>query len=150
MYRTKGLSQHHKWLLLDDLRAQQLDVWRTIILRLEARPGWFELTPKAQAELRRASGLNDLDASLRRLQGRRRRLLQKLDTSQQADVQGVLANLQVAERLVQPEENVVVAGLISQAVRDLKAIRGTIGSGKHQAARPTARLVEPRRAECLK
>ena len=131
-----NLSQHKKWLLLDDRRSQQLDVWRKITSRLEAKRGWFKLTPKAQAELRHASGLEGLDARLRRLQDRRRSLLQKLPTSQHADVEGVLVSLQIVERLVQPEENFVAAGLISQAVRDLTAIRGGTRSGKLPAARP--------------
>ena len=46
-----------------------------------------------------------------------------LPTAPNCDLTGVVANLQVAERLLPPEESLIVHGLIVRAVRDLRQIR---------------------------
>lgn len=116
-------SWHRDWLALDDERARQLDAWSAIHLNLERQPGWFDLSEDDRAEAERISGLSQLDARLRAINRRLRRWLHFLPTSPSHDLNGVVANLRVAERLLPPEENFIVHGLIVRAVHDLVQIR---------------------------
>lgn len=115
-----GRSDWHKrWLALDDCRIRLLDAWCDGQRVLENHPGWFGLSDQARAEAERASGLTDIDTSLRKIHRRLRRLMRKLPTEPSLDISGVVANLRVAERLLPFEENPVVHGLIKRAARDL-------------------------------
>ncbi len=118
--RTTGeLAWHQRWLALDDHRLRLLDAWCDLQRRLEGRAGWSALSEEARVEAERASGLSDIDANLRFIHRRLRRWLRALPTELSHDVEGVAANLCVAQRLLAAEENPVVHGLISRAVRDL-------------------------------
>lgn len=81
------------------------------------------LSEAEKADAERASGLSELDALLRVIHRRLARSLRKIPLGPSQDYDAVLANLRVAERLIAPEENAVVYGLISRAVRDLAAIQ---------------------------
>jgi hypothetical protein len=116
-------SWHRHWLALDDERARQLDAWSTLHRHLERQPGWFDLSDEDRAEAERISGLSELEARLRVIHRRLRRWLRVLPTAPNCDLNGVVANLQVAERLLPPEESLIVHGLIVRAVRDLRQIR---------------------------
>lgn len=117
------MSWHHRWLALDDERARQLDTWSKINRHLERQPGWFDLSEGDRMEAERLSGLTDVDGRLRVIHRRLRRWLRVLPTAPSHDLEGVVANLQVAERLLPPEENLIVHGLIVRAVHDLGQIR---------------------------
>lgn len=117
------LSWHRKWLALDDHRLRLLDTWCELQGRLERRVGWFALSDAAQAEIEQTSGLSDLDTTLRLIDRRLRRWLRALPTDPTDDVAVVTASLQVAERLLPPEENRVVHGLIARAARDLSRMQ---------------------------
>ena len=114
---------HRRWLALDDERARQLDTWSTINRHLERQPGWFDLSDEDRMEAERLSGLADVDLRLRVIHRRLRRSLRFLPMRSSHDLEGVVANLQVAERLLPPEENKIVHGLIARAVCDLGQIR---------------------------
>ena len=117
---------HHRWLRLDDERARQLDTWSGILRHLERQPGWFELTEQERELAEQVSGLKAVDRRLRVIDRRLRRWLRVMPTSPMHDLAGVVANLQVAERLLPPEESPIVHGLIARAVRDL----GQIGQSR--------------------
>lgn len=114
---------HRRWLSLDAERARLLDEWSGMLRRLECQPGWFDLSEEQQREAERLSGLTDVDILLRVIHRRLRRWLRVLPTTPCRDLEGVVANLRVAERLLAPEENLIVHGLIVRAVRDLGQIR---------------------------
>lgn len=117
------LIWHRNWLALDDQRIRHLDAWGEINSELERLPGWFALSEAEKADAQRASGLSELDALLRVIHRRLARSLRKMPVGPSQDYDAVLANLRVAERLIAPEENAVVYGLLSRAVRDLAAIQ---------------------------
>lgn len=119
----EGMSWHRHWLALDDERARQLDTWSAINRHLERQPGWFDLSEEDRVEAERVGGLADVDGRLRVIHRRLRRWLRVLPTTPSHDLAGVVANLQVAERLLPPEENLIVHGLIVRAVRDLCQLR---------------------------
>ncbi|MNY31329.1 hypothetical protein D3C86_1654890 [compost metagenome] len=73
----------------------------------------------------RASGLTDINTRLRLMDRRLRRWLRFLPKTPAIDIEGVIANLQVAERLLAPEENRIVYGLIVRAARDLSRLTPT-------------------------
>lgn len=123
MPEYERVSWHGNWLALDDERARQLDAWGAINRHLERQPGWFDLSEEDRAAAERISGLSELDVRLRVIHRRLRRWLRFLPTTRSHDLDGVMANLQVAERLLPPEENLIVHGLIVRAVRDLGQIR---------------------------
>lgn len=114
---------HRRWLALDDERARQLDAWSKINRHLERQPGWFDLSGEDRMEAERLSGLADVDLRLRVIHRRLRRSLRFLPLRPSHNLEGVVANLQVAERLLPPEENKIVHGLIARAVCDLGQIR---------------------------
>jgi len=91
--------------------------------KLERQPGWFALTEEEKAAAQRRSGLTESDALLRILHRRLVRSLRKMPNVPSRDYDAVLANLEVAERLMPPEENAVVHGILWRAVRDLIALR---------------------------
>lgn len=113
------LSWHRKWLALEDHRLRLLDTWCDLHARLERQAGWFALSDAARAEVEQTSGLSDLDAPLHLIHRRLRRWLRALPTEPTDDVAVVTASLRVAERLLPPEENRIVHGLIARAVLDL-------------------------------
>lgn len=123
MSEYQKVSWHRQWLALDDERARQLDAWSDLLTQLERRPGWLSLSDDARAEVERFSGYSELDARLRAIYRCLRRWQRFMPTAPSRDVAGVIANLQVAERLLAPEENLVVHGLIVRAARDLAAMR---------------------------
>lgn len=116
-------SWHRRWLALDDERARQLDAWSAINRHLEGQPGWFEMSENDRSEAEQISGLAELDHRLRAINRRQRRWLRFLPIMPSRDLDSVVANLQVAERLLPPEENLIVHGLIARAVHDLGQIR---------------------------
>lgn len=113
------LSWHKLWLALDDHRLRRLDAWCELQRQLERRVGWFTLSDAGRAEIEQTSGLSDLDITLHLIHRRLRRWLRALPTAPTDDIAVVTASLQVAERLLPPEENRIVHGLIARAVRDL-------------------------------
>lgn len=117
------LSWHERWLALDDHRLRLLDTWCDLQRQLERQEDWFALSDAARAEIEQTSGLSDLDTTLRLIHRRLRRWLRTLPTEPTDDIAVVAASLQVAERLLPPEENRVVHGLIARAVRDLARMR---------------------------
>lgn len=108
-----------RWLALADERARQLEVWCSINAQLERQPGWFDLSEKDRAEAESVAGLPQLDQRLRAMDRRLRQWLRSLPTAPSRNLEEVVANLSVAERLLPPEENRVVHRLIARAVRDL-------------------------------
>ncbi len=119
----EGVSWRRRWLALDDERARYLEAWCSINAQLERQPGWFDLSEKDRAEAELVAGLPQLDQRLRAIDRRLRQWLRSLPTAPSRDLEEVAANLSVAERLLPPEENHVVHGLISRAVRDLSRMR---------------------------
>lgn len=123
MSYEQGLSWHKRWLALDDYRLGLLDACCELQSRLERQGGWFELSDAARADAERTSGWSDLDNTLRLIHRRLRQWLRALPIEATDDLAVVVANLQVAERLLAVEEDPVVHGLISRAVRDLSRMR---------------------------
>lgn len=117
------LSWQKRWLALDDYRLGLLDAWCELHGRLERQVGWFALSDAARAEVEQTSGLSDIDTTLRLIHRRLRSWLRALPTDPTGDLAVVTASLQVAERLLPVEENPVVHGLISRAVRDLSRMQ---------------------------
>lgn len=120
------LFWHERWLALDDRRIRLLDTWCDLQRQLERRVDWFALSDAVRAEIEQASGLGDLDTTLRLIHRRLRRWLRTLPTEPTDDIAVVTASLQVAERLLPSEENRVVHGLIARAVRDLSRVQGLL------------------------
>lgn len=116
-------SWYKSWLALDDHRLRLLDTWCDLQRGLERRAGWFSLSEAARAEVEQNSGLSDIDITLHLIHRRLRRWLRALPTDPTDDVAVVTARLQVAERLLPPEENRVVHGLIARSVRDLSRMK---------------------------
>ena len=117
------LFWHTKWLALDDHRLRLLDAWCETTWRLERQAGWFALSDDERAEVEQTNGLPALDTNLRLIDRRLRRWLRTLPTNPTEDVAMVVASLEVAQRLLPPEENRVVHGLIARAVRDLSRLK---------------------------
>lgn len=136
-----GESIRRRWLALDDERARQWDAWSTVHRHLERQPGWFALSDDARAEAERASGLSELEGRLRVIDRRLRRWLRSLPKTPSRDLGEVAANLQVAERLLPPEENRIVHGLIKSAVRDLDRLSKP-SIGRRRRRRPDRRLAQ--------
>ena len=113
------LARTQRWLALDNYRLRRLDAWCELQRQLERQAGWFSLSDAARAEVEHTSGLADLDTTLRVIHRRLRRWLRALPTEPTGDIAVVAASLQVAERLLPPEENRVVHRLIARSVRDL-------------------------------
>lgn len=110
---------HQRWLALDEERTRCLDFWSSVLRELEKRPGWFGLTASEQDLAEQLSGLHEIDGHLRVIDRRLRRWLRALPKTPAMDIGGVVANLQVAERLLPPEESPIVHGVIVRAIRDL-------------------------------
>lgn len=119
------VSWHQKWLTLNNEYARQLDTWAVALARLERQPGWFARSDADREEAERASGLTDTNTRLRLMDRRLRRWLRFLPKAPAQDIEGVIANLQVAERLLAPEENRIVHGLVVRAARDLSRLKPT-------------------------
>jgi len=115
-------SWHSRWLALDDQRRHELDRWCELNQKLESQPGWFALSPASRADKQRQAGLLAIDHGLRAIDRRLQVHLRRLPASSAQDIDGVLADIRVAERLVLREQNDVVANLLSRAARDLAAI----------------------------
>ncbi|RYE61273.1 MAG: hypothetical protein EOP20_00010 [Hyphomicrobiales bacterium] len=121
----EGAIWRRNWLALDDERIRHLDTWSGILRQLERQPGWFDLTEQERDLAEQVSGLKVVDKRLRVIDRRLRRWLRVMPTGPVHDLTGVVANLQVAERLLPPEESPIVHGLIARAVRDLSQIGQT-------------------------
>jgi hypothetical protein len=117
------LSWHKRWLALDDHRLALLDAWCDLHRQLETQADWFALSNTARAEIEQTSGLSDLDTTLRLVHRRLRHWLRAVPTGPSNDIAVVTASLQVAERLLPPEENRAVHDLIARAVRDLSRMQ---------------------------
>ncbi|MCO8019425.1 hypothetical protein NI456_11210 [Brevundimonas diminuta] len=117
------VSWHRQWLALNDQYARQLDIWAVTLARLERQRGWFAMSDADRDRAERASGLTDTNTRLRLMDRRLRRWLRFLPKTPAIDIEGVVANLQVAERLLAPEENRIVHGLIVRAARDLSRLK---------------------------
>ena len=115
---------HRRWFALDDQRIRLMDQWCDLNGDLERRPGWFALSNAEQKVAQQESGLQEIDARLRVVHRRVGRLLRKMPTGPSRDYDAVLDNLRVAGRLIAPEENAIVYGILLRTVRDLRAIRG--------------------------
>tara|TARA_R110002012_G_scaffold137200_6_gene291945 strand:+ start:14314 stop:14601 length:288 start_codon:yes stop_codon:yes gene_type:complete len=92
-------------------------------MHLERQVGWFASSDAARAEVEQTTGLSDLDTTLSLIHRRLRRWLRALPTDPTDDVAIVTASLRIAERLLPAEENRVVHGMITRAVRDLKRMQ---------------------------
>lgn len=125
MSASRNTVWHERWLVLDDQHNRHLEAWCAMNSKLERQPGWFALTEDEKSAAQRASGLTELDALLRIFHRRLIRSLRKIPTTPSRDYDAVLANLQVAERLMPPEENEIVHGILWRAVRDLKTLRSS-------------------------
>ena len=123
MFAHGKTTWHERWLALDDQHNRHLEAWCAMSSKLERQPGWFALTEEEKAAAQRRSGLTESDALLRILHRRLVRSLRKMPNVPSRDYDAVLANLEVAERLMPPEENAVVHGILWRAVRDLIALR---------------------------
>jgi hypothetical protein len=119
------VSWHQQWLALNDEYARQLDIWAVALARLERQRGWFAMSDADRDRAELASGLTDMSTRLRLMDRRLRRWLRFLPKTPAHDIGGVVANLQVAERLLAPEENRIVHGLIVRAARDLAYLEPT-------------------------
>lgn len=117
------LIWYQRWLGLDDHRLRLLDAWCELTWLLERQDGWFALSDAERAELERTTGISALDINLRLIDRRLRRWLRALPTRSTDDIAVVAASLAVAQRLLPPEENRVVHGVIARAVRDLSRIK---------------------------
>lgn len=136
-----GGTWHRRWLALDGERCRQWDAWSTIHRQLERQPGWFALSEDARAEAERASGLSELEARLRLIDRRLRRWLRNVPKAPSRDLNEVAANLRVAERLLPPEENRIVHGLIKRAARDLDRL-STHSISRRRRPPPDRRLAQ--------
>ena len=119
----ESISWYKSWLALDDRRLRLLDAWCQTTWRLERLVGWFALSDEERAEIEQSNGLPVLDTNLRLIDRRLRRWLRALPTNPTDDIATVVASLKVAQRLLPPEENRIVHGLIARAVRDLSRVR---------------------------
>lgn len=122
-YSESDSAWYQRWLALDDHRLLLLDRLCELQRHLEKQVGWFALSDEARAEIEKSSGLSDLETSLRLVQRRLRRWLPGAPTHSADDMAVISASLEVATRLLPAEENPVVHGMITRAVRDLKHLR---------------------------
>lgn len=136
-----GGTWHQRWLALADERARQLGVWSAIRSQIERQPGRFPLSGDARAEAEQVSGLTELETRLRVIDRRLRRWLRGLPKTPSRDLGEVAATLRVAERLLPPEENRIVHGLIKRAVRDLGQLSKPSIS-RRRRPRPDRRLAK--------
>lgn len=136
-----GEAWRRRWLALDDERTRQWDAWSAVHRQLERQPHWFALSDGARAEAEQASGLSELEARLRVIDRRLRRWLRGLPTTPSRDLSEVAANLRVAERLLPPEENRIVHGLIKRAARDLDRLNRP-STSRRRRRRPDRRLAQ--------
>jgi len=123
MSDQQRLAWHDGWLALDDERIRHEEAWCDLNRELERRPGWKRLSEAQRVEAQRVSGLTEIENAIDAVQQRLDRTLEKMPTGPSRNYDAVLANLRVADRLIYPEENEVVSGLLSRAIRDMAAIR---------------------------
>lgn len=119
------ISWYRRWLALDDHRLHLLDRWCDLQQQAEQKAGWFALPEAERTEIAETSGLSDLDTTLRLVHRRLRRWLRMVPTHPVNDIAVVTASLEVAKRLVPAEENPVVHGMITRAIRDLTQLKNS-------------------------
>lgn len=123
MPEAERISWRRQWLALDDQRLHLVDALCVVQQQLESQPGWFTLSDDARAAAELAGGLSEIDGNLRVIERRLRRKLRVLPIGPTHDVQGVVENLRVAQRLLADDDHPIVHGLISRAVQDLALMR---------------------------
>lgn len=114
----------HRWLAIDaEQRRLQLE-WGTLEGWLMTKRSWYRLSPDQQAAIPEGARLAEIDARLDVLEVEGHALLKSMRPKPAKSIEGVVANLSVAARLIFVEDHPEAHGLITRAVRDLAAFSG--------------------------
>lgn len=117
-----SLAICRRWLALDRARERLLTEWSQLEARLMRDPEWRGLPDKAQTAHSGSRRLAEIDRQLERLFDEGEAVFARLPSTPATKIETVIAHLSVAERLLPPDENDQVHGLIARAVRDLSAL----------------------------
>ena len=119
-----------RWLAVEAERERLSRRWGEVEERLARRHGWFRLSPAERAALPAGRALGRIEARLEALAGEGEALLAALLSGQRrgpaASLAAVAVRLQVAGRLVAPEDHPEAHALIVRAARDLGGFGDTI------------------------
>lgn len=121
-FADPSLAICRQWLALDREQEALLTEWSQVEAALMRDPKWSSLSVKAKAAHEGSQRLDRIDRQLERLSDESRAVLDLLPTTPAANIETVVAHLEVVERLLAPEEDDQVYGMITRAVRDLKAL----------------------------
>lgn len=120
MPATQVSSWHVRWLALDDARLLLLEAWCDKLQQLEAQPGWLALSEEARGVSEQASGLSDMDATMRVIDRQLRRWIRAMPARSCDEMGDVVGILRVALRLMAIEEHPVAHRLVSRAIRRME------------------------------
>lgn len=85
-------------------------------------PEWRALSDKAKASHAGSQRMAEIDRQLEGLYKEGEAVFAQLPSAPATKIETVIAHLSVVERLLAPEEDDQVYGMITRAVRDLKAL----------------------------
>lgn len=111
-----------RWLALDREQEALLTKWSQVEAALMRDPTWRSLSTKAKATHAGSRRLAEIDRQLEPLFDEIRAVFDLLPTTPAANIEAVIANLEVVERMLAPEEDDQVYGMVARAVRDLKLL----------------------------
>lgn len=111
-----------RWLALDRARESLLTEWSQVEAGLMRDPKWRALSDKAKASHAGGRRMAEIDRQLEGLYKEGEAVFAQLPSAPATKIETVIAHLSVVERLLAPEEDDQVYGMITRAVRDLKAL----------------------------
>ncbi|GAA0196016.1 hypothetical protein QOZ96_003452 [Brevundimonas nasdae] len=121
-FADTSLAICRQWLALDREQEALLTEWSQVEAALMRDPKWRSLSAKAKAAHTGRQRLDEIDRQLERLSDESKAVLDLLPTKPAANIETVVAHLKVVERLLAPEEDDQVYGMVARAVRDLKLL----------------------------
>lgn len=121
-FADPSLAICRRWLALDREQEALLTEWSQVEAALMHDLKWRSLSAKAKLAHAGSRRLDEIDRQLERLSDESRAVLDLLPTKPAANIETVVAHLKVVERLLAPEEDDQVYGMVARAVRDLKLL----------------------------
>lgn len=121
-FADPSLAICRRWLALDREQEALLTEWSQVEAALMRDPRWRSLSAKAKVSHPGGRRLAEIDRQLERLSYEGRAVFALLPATPAANIETVVAHLEVVERLLAPEEDDQVYGMVARAVRDLKLL----------------------------
>ena len=127
---SDGATPYESWLYLTAKIERLQTRWAKLESWLVREHGWFQLSPAEQQALPWAKELRDIDGCLDLMFEKREAVLATLPTHGSTTLEGVVAKLEVVERLVERDDHPEAHAMIAGARQDLLALR-------HRPRQPT-------------